>query len=178
VPLYGTMIGLLKRNIPVAGGLSLPYFSEIYIAEKSKGAYCNNKKLRVTDETSLLATLTAYTLDGYQKKPDFTRIECTVMAEIVLNIRNLRNSGSVFDAAMVAKGKYGAYLNRTSKIWDNVAQQIVIEEAGGLYTDFFGQSIDYSNPMSKVKDNFTFCAASPILHKRLQKIIHNYYQLK
>lgn len=172
VPLYGTMIGLLKKGIPIAGGISLPPFNEIYVAEKDKGAFCNGEKLKVTNETKLLSTLVAYTLDGHQENPGFTREECVLMAEIILNIRNLRDSGSCFDTAMVAKGKFGAYLNRTSKIWDNVAQQILIEEAGGVYTDFFGNSIDCSSPSTKVSDNFTLCAASPTLHKQLQEIIH------
>jgi myo-inositol-1(or 4)-monophosphatase len=73
---------------------------------------------------------------------------------------------------MVAKGSYGATLNRTSKIWDNVAQQIILEEAGCTYTDFFGKPIDYSNPVSKARDNFTFCAAPPNLHQALQTLIH------
>jgi myo-inositol-1(or 4)-monophosphatase len=172
VPLYGTMIGLLEEDVPIAGGISLPPFNEIYVAEKNKGAFCNGKKLQITKETRLLSTLVAYTLDGHQENPRFTRDECALMADIILNIRNLRNSGSCFDAAMVAKGKFGAYLNRTSKIWDNVAQQILIEEAGGVYTDFLGKPMDYTSPLTKANDNFTLCAASPILHKQLQKIIH------
>lgn len=172
VPLYGLMIGLLKEGVPVAGGISLPSFNEIYLAEKGKGAFCNGKKIQVTDESKLLSTLVAYTLDGHQENPGFTKDECLLMAEIILNIRNLRNSGSCFDAAMVARGKFGGYLNRTGKIWDNVAQQILIEEAGGIYTDFFGQPMDYKSPLSKANNNFTFCAAPPILHSQLQKIIH------
>ena len=74
---------------------------------------------------------------------------------------------------MVAKGSYGAMLNRTSKIWDNVAPQVIIQEAGGLYTDFFGKSIDYSDPLVKSSDNFTVCMGAPALHKQLQEIIHS-----
>ncbi len=97
--------------------------------------------------------------------------ECRLLAEIILNVRNIRSSNSAFDVVMVAKGKYGGFLNRTSKIWDNAAQQILVEEAGGIYTDFFGEPIDYSNPLSKGKVNYTFCAAPPALHKQLQAII-------
>jgi myo-inositol-1(or 4)-monophosphatase len=60
---------------------------------------------------------------------------------------------------LVADGRYGGYLNRTSKIWDNVALQIIIEEAGGVFTDFFGKPVDYTNPLTKVNENFTMCAA-------------------
>lgn len=172
VPLYGIMIGLLKGGKPIAGGIALPAFNEIYLAEKDKGAFCNGEKLHVTHETKLLSALVAYGLDGHQENPEFTKDECALVAEIVLNIRNLRDSGSCFDVVMVAKGKFGGYLNRTSKIWDNVALQILIEEAGGIYTDFFGQPIDYSNPLSRAEQNFTICASPPSLHKQLQGIIH------
>lgn len=171
IPLYGIMLGLLKTDIPIAGGLALPSFSEIYVAEKDKGAYCNGSKINVSEENNLLRTLVAYGIDGHQENSDFTRDECEILAEIVLNIRNLRTSNSVFDIAQVAKGNYGAFLNRTSKIWDNVAQQIIIEEAGGIYTDFFGEKIDYLNALEKANDNFTFLAAPPALHTQLLGII-------
>jgi len=173
-PLYGTMLGLLKDNVPIAGGLALPSFSEIYVAEKGQGAYCNSEKISVTKESDLKKALLAYGIDGHQENPKFTRDECALLAEIVLNIRNLRTSNSVFDIAMVARGNYGAFLNRTSKIWDNVAQQIIIEEAGGIYTDFFGNAIDYSNALSRPQDNFTFLATSPALHAKLLEIIKSH----
>jgi myo-inositol-1(or 4)-monophosphatase len=171
VPLYGIMIGLLREGVPVAGGIALPYFHEIYSAAKGSGAYCNGEKISVTTEMKLLHSLVAYSIDGHQDDPQFTQDECLALSQIILKIRNLRDTGSCFDAAMVAKGKFGAYLNRTGKIWDNVAQQIIIEEAGGVYTDFFGKPMDYSHPLTKAKDNFTFCTGAPTLHQQLQEII-------
>lgn len=172
VPTYGIIIGLLHKDQPVAGGAALPFFNEIVVAQKGMGAYSNGKRLNVTKETMLLSTLVAYAIDGHQENPSITYDECRIMADIVLGIRNLRVAGSVFDGVMVAKGKYGAYLNRTSKIWDNVGQQVIIEEAGGIYTDFFGNPMDYSNPLSKAKQNFTWCIGAPEIHKQLQEIIH------
>lgn len=173
IPLYGIMLGLLKDNEPIAGGLALPSFSEIYMAEKGNGAYCNGKRINVSKDMHLKNSLVAYGIDGHQENPGFTKDECGLLAEIILNIRNLRTSNSVFDIAMVAKGNYGAFLNRTSKIWDNVAQQIIIEESGGVYTDFFGNKIDYSDAISRPQDNFTFLASSPELHKQLLQIINS-----
>ena len=172
VPTYGIMIGLLQKEIPIAGGIALPYFKEIYLAEKGKGAYCNDKKIAVSSEVNLLNMLVAYGMDGYQENPAITHEETKLLGEIILAIRNYRTSNSVFDVLYTAKGSYGGVLNRTSKIWDNVAPHIIIEEAGGLYTDFFGKPMDYSNPLTKVTENYTFCAASPVLHEQLQKIIH------
>lgn len=172
VPLYGIMIGLLKKGTPIAGGIALPYFNEIYLAEKGNGTSINEEKVTVTSEQKLINTLVCYGMDAYQDNPDITYAETKLLGEVILSIRNYRTSNSAFDLILVAKGSYGGLLNRTSKIWDNVAQQIIIEEAGGVYTDFFGKPIDYSVPLTKVKDNFTFCTASPILHKQLQDIIH------
>ncbi|HLN19089.1 MAG TPA: inositol monophosphatase [Patescibacteria group bacterium] len=171
LPFYGIMIGLLEKDVPIAGGVALPGFFELYIAEKGHGAYCNGEKISVTKEIDLKNSLVIYGIDGHRENPDITRQECKLLAEIVLNIRNLRVSNTAFDCAMVAKGKYGAFLNQTTKIWDNVAQQIIIEEAGGVYTDFFGSKIDYSNSLEKANINFTCLATSPALHSALLEII-------
>ena len=172
VPTYGIMMGLLKGDKPIAGGVALPYFKEIYWAEKGFGSFCNGQRIYVTKETKLLNCLVAYQIDGHQEKPEITHDEVKILEKIILGIRNMRNTGSVFDTMMLARGALGGELNQTSKIWDNVAPQIIIEEAGGKYTDFWGKPMDYSNPLSKAKDNFTFCAASPALHEQLQSIIN------
>lgn len=172
IPTYGILVGLLDKNIPIVGGVSMPEFSEIYFAEKGKGAYCNGEKLKVSTENILINALVAYGIDGHQENPRLTGDECALLSKIIVQIRNLRSSNSVFDYMMVAKGKYGAYLSRTSKIWDNVAPQLIIEEAGGIYTDFFGKIIDYSDPLKKANHCFTFCAAPPTLHSLLQTIIN------
>lgn len=173
LPHYGVMVGLLMGNKPIAGGIALPYFEEIYFAEKEKGAFCNDNKIQISSETKLLSSLVAYGIDGHQEDPGLTHKEVGILGEIILNVRNLRSSNSAFDAAMVAKGRYGALLNKTSKIWDNVAQQVIIEEAGGVYTDYFGNSMDYTTPLQRAKDNYTMCLGATSLHKSLQEIIHN-----
>ncbi len=172
IPTYGIMIGLLQSNSSVASGVVLPSLNEIYLAEKGEGATCNGEKIVVTNKTNLLSCLIAYGIDGHQEDPSLTREEIKLLGEIVLNIRNLRSSNSAFDAMMVARGNYGASLNKTSKIWDNVAQQILIEEAGGIYTDFYGKPMEYSNPLSRVDQNYTWCFGASMLHKELQEIIH------
>lgn len=172
VPLFGTIIGLLYRDKSMAGGISLPSFRETIIAEKGYGAYCNSEKIFVTKETNLMSALIGYGIDGHQEEPSLTLDECKKLADIILGIRNLRDAGSVYDTVLVAKGKYGAYLNRTNKIWDNVGQQIIIEEAGGVYTDYFGKPMDYSDPLNKMSQNYTWCFGAPILHKKLQEIVH------
>jgi myo-inositol-1(or 4)-monophosphatase len=171
IPMYGVMMGLLQGGQPIAGGVALPAFDELYSAAKDEGATCNGRKISVSAEPDLLNSLIAYGIDGHQEDPAITHQEAALLGDIILGIRNLRSSNSVFDQMQVASGKYGASMNRTSKIWDNVAQQIVIEEAGGVCTDFYGRPIDYSDPIAKAADNFTWCAAAPTLHEQLMLLV-------
>lgn len=173
VPMYGIMIGLLEGSTPIAGGIALPSFEKTYVAEKGTGTYCNGEKVSVSNEASLLNSLVAYGIDGHQENSQITFDEAGSLAHIILGIRNLRSSNSAYDVTLVASGAYGAALNKTSKIWDNVAPHVVIEEAGGVYTDFYGKPMDYSNPTAKVDDNFTLCAGAPQLHAQLQTIINS-----
>ena len=172
VPTYGIMLGLLEKNIPVAGGIALPQFDAVYVAEKGKGAFRNGERIQSTGESDLLKILMGYGIDGNHNDPEKTREEAIIWANLVLNVRNMRSSNSVFDLCMVAEGRYGAFLNRTSKIWDNVAPQVVLTESGCLYTDYWGAEIDYSNPFENVQNNFTVCTAPPELHKKIQEIVH------
>lgn len=170
---YGIIVGLLKDGVPVAGGFALPAFSEIYSAEKGSGAFLNEEKIIINDDKDKLSSeLLAYGIDADHENPDATRQECKLIAELVLKIRNLRASGCVFDSAMVLKNKYGAYLADWGKIWDVAGVQIVIEEAEGICTNFWGKSLDYSNPLAKIKDKYGFCISSPKLHKQIQEIVN------
>lgn len=169
---YGIIVGLLQNDIPVAGGIALPAFSEICVAEKGQGAFCGNEKIKMDTKATLLSSLLAYGIDGHQENPSLTRAETRLLVELILAIRNLRSSGSAFDAVMVLKGKYGGSVARSSRIWDNVGIQAIVEEAGGIYTDFFGKPIDYKNPLKKTKETYTFCVAAPVLHREIQKVIH------
>jgi len=172
VPTYGIMIGLLEGGKPVAAGIALPSLDDLYLGAPGHGATRNGNPIAVSPETKLLSSLVAYGIDGHQEDPKLTYAETETLARIVLGIRNLRTNNSCFDSVMVAQGSYGASLNQTSKIWDNVAQQAIIEAAGGIYTDFSGQPIDYSHPTSKITQNFTWCSGSPALHRAVQAIVH------
>lgn len=173
VETYGTMIGLLKNRTPIAGGLSLPSFYQIITAEKGKGAFLNGKKISVTSEKDLSKTLVAFGIDSRKEDPEKTRKEMRIASEIVLSSRNLRSSNSVFDVVMLAKGAYSCYISQSGRIWDHVAPLIVIEEAGGIYTDYYGKKMDFSKPLTKIQNRYSVCASTPILHKKLQEIIHS-----
>ena len=172
-PQYGIMLGLLIDGQPYAGGIVLPYFAEFFTAEKEAGAFCNGKKLLVNQETELKKCLVAYGIDGHPEDLERSHKEFQTLEKLVLNIRNLRCSNSAFDTALFLKGSYAASINQSSKVWDNVAQQILCSEAGALYTTFAGAPLDYAQALTEVNKNYTWCAANPSLHQQIQKLILN-----
>lgn len=176
LPTYGIMIGLLKRDetgneVPIAGGIALPAFNEIYLGGRETPATKNNQPISVSSESELKNILLAYGIDGHQEDPERTKTEAETLGRVVLAIRNLRTTNSAYDMAHTCDGSYGLYLNQTTKIWDNVAMQAVIEAAGGVCTDFYGQPLDYRNPLTKMDTNYTICAGAPSLHSQIQAII-------
>ena len=104
VPTYGIMIGLLYHGTPIAGGIALPYFKSIAIAEKGKGTLLNGKRIKASKEGRLINVLIAYHIDGHTENPRLTHQESKIIARIVLEARNIRSSSSAFDIVMVAKG--------------------------------------------------------------------------
>ena len=172
LPTFGIMIGLLENDSPIAGGVALPAFKEIYVGQKNIGSYLNNSKLSVDKHSKLEDALVVYMLDGHPEDPDRTKKEAELIGRISLQIRNIRTTSSAYDLVGVVKGAYGASMTQTSKIWDNVAPQILVEEAGGIYTDFWGKPMNYSDPFERYEDDYTNCFGSPALHADLQTIIH------
>lgn len=171
LPMYGIMMGLLKEDKPIAGGLYLPYFDELYTAEKGEGAYCNGQQIKLFATGELQNQLLAYGIDGHPEEEDLTFQEGAILARLALRVRNLRMSNSVFDVAQVLNGRYAAFINRTSKVWDNVAQQILIEEAGGVYTTIEGKPMNYEGMLKHPMKNFDFIACQKSFYDELLALI-------
>ena len=171
LPTYGIMLWLLEDHIPIAWWISLPYFNEVVYGEKWQGVYCNDMKLNTLRDGELKNALVAYCMDWHPEEPTLTIDECHELVSLVLNIRNLRMTWCAYDTVQVLKWKYGAFLNRTSMIWDNVAQHFLTIEVGGVYTDFRGNEIDYSDCMGNTYKNYTHCFGWKELHTQIQEIM-------
>jgi len=166
---FGVLIAILKDWRPIIAGISLPFYKKIYFAQKSKGAVCNNKKIKATKENNLSNVLVSYSLD-FSSQTGKTEKEVEIIKLLVKKIRNLRATNSCFDACAVAEGKYGAYLNQTSKIWDVAAPYLVVKEAGGEFTDILGKGIVFNSNQKNYSRNFTSLTASKNLHPQILSI--------
>ncbi len=170
LPWFGVMIAQLKNWHPECAGIYLSIQDELYLAEKGKGAFCNHQPIHVTTENNLTNVLVSYGID-FTDEQGKTEQEVKLINRLVRHTRNLRTTNSVFDYCAVATGKFGAYLNQTSKIWDNAAPFLLVGEAGGKYTDIQGQQLDFTSTPQNYSRNFTSIAAAENLHGELLKLV-------
>jgi len=117
------------------------------------------------------APLLAYEIVGFDNADKITK-NLEILSRLLIKFPNQRSSSSVFDEIMVAKGAYAGSIFTHCRIWDMVGTEVILTEAGALYTDLNGKSLDYSNPFDKTTELYTLCAAPPLIHKQIQKIIH------
>jgi len=171
LPWFGVIICVLKDFEPVLSGCYIPVQNQIYFAEKGNGATLNDTRISVSRETELKNILAAYSLD-YSEIPGKTEQETQTIGRLVKNVRNLRSTNCVLDFCYTADGKLGACINQTTKIWDIAGPALIIEEAGGVFSDFKGNNIDFMVDEKTYDRNFTIVCSNKTLHKKVIELIN------
>lgn len=137
LPLVGISIALVERGAPTLAVIALPLLGECYTALRGGGAYCNGLPLKVstvdTMEKALIGTGFSFK-DMEQLEP-----ELAVLRGMLSSCQGVRMLGaSVVKLAFVAAGRLDGYYERGPKTWDVAAGILLVEEAGGVISDFEG----------------------------------------
>lgn len=172
IPWFGVMIARLENWVVTASGIFLPAMDELYFAEKGNGAYLNGHRIHVSPEDSLKNVLVAYGVD-YSEIEGKTEREMSIVKKLVGACRNLRTTNSAVDDCYVAAGKFGASLNQTTMIWDDAAPSLIVEEAGGVYTDIEGKPLNFEVTKENYLKDYTSVAASKALHPKIMQLLKN-----
>jgi myo-inositol-1(or 4)-monophosphatase len=136
-PMFAVSIGLEREGQLIAGVIYNPASDELYTAEKGKGAFLNDRRLRVANRKSIGDALVATGIPhrGRPGHPKFLKEMETVMHEVA----GIRRSGSAaLDMAFTAAGRYDGYWERNLKPWDLAAGIVIVREAGGMVCDLGG----------------------------------------
>jgi myo-inositol-1(or 4)-monophosphatase len=163
-PLFAISIGLEREGQLVAGVIYNPASDELYTAEKGKGAYMNDRRIRVAARKSLGDALvtTGIPHRGREGHARFLKEMNVVMAEVA----GVRRTGSAaLDLAFTAAGRFDAYWERNLKAWDIAAGIVILREAGGIVTDLSG-----GGEMLAKGD---VLAGNPTLHKAVLGLVGN-----
>ena len=133
---FAVCIALAKNNEVLMGAVYDPCPDNMYFAEKGKGAFLNNKKIRVSKKKELKDVILAFNLPSNEKISSDTLI---LLSKIYGNFRGIRNFGAAaLNMCYLAEGKFDAYFTKSIKAWDVAAAKLIVEEAGGKVTNFDG----------------------------------------
>jgi len=116
IPHFAISIAFKSKDELLSGLIFDPIKDEMFFAEKDKGAFLNNQRLRVSNKNSLEECLFSSNNEGVK----FSNL-------------NMRCSGSAaLDLAYVASGRLDGYFQNKINLWDVAAGALMIKEAGGI----------------------------------------------
>ena len=139
IPHFAICIALQFKNEIVSGLIFDPIKDEMFFAEKDKGAFLNNQRLRVSKKNSIDYCLFSSNHEGVK----FSNL-------------NMRYSGcAALDLAYVASGRLDGFFHNKINIWDVAAGEILVKEGGGIVNDihkFYMDKIDIRASSAVIND--------------------------
>lgn len=136
-PVFSISIALWEEGRTVLGAVYDPTRDELYEAVRGGGAFCNGAGIRVSGATALEHSLLG---TGFPfSVPQYVDQYLNVFKNLFLECRGMRRAGSAaLDLCHVAAGRLDGFWELYLKPWDMAAGALIVEEAGGAVTDFFG----------------------------------------
>jgi myo-inositol-1(or 4)-monophosphatase len=137
IPQFAISIALQREATIIAGVIYNPANDELYTAERGKGAFLNDQRIRVAGRRKLNECVIACGLPHIGRGDhELSRAE---MTEIQNRVAGLRRFGAAsLDMAFVAAGRLDGYWERNLQPWDMAAGQIIVREAGGIVSGIAG----------------------------------------
>ena len=119
IPHFAICIAHQTENEIISGLIFDPIKDEMFFAEKDKGAFLNNQRLRVSKKNSLDDCLFSSNHEG-----------------VKFSDLNMRYSGcAALDLAYVASGRLDGFFHNKINLWDIAAGALMVNEAGGIVND-------------------------------------------
>ena len=136
-PQYCVSIGLLHKGVPTQGVIFDPTRNDLYTASRGRGAYLNDKRLRVSRRDKLIDGLigTGFPFRMFEYLDAYN----AMLKDMMTKCAGVRRPGSAaLDLAAVAAGHFDGFWEIGLSPWDMAAGVLMITESGGLVGDFEG----------------------------------------
>lgn len=136
-PAVGVSVALVFEERPIAGAVHAPYLKTMWTAVRGAGAEQDGTPLKV----SAVAPEDAIVGTGFPFRVKDQRLDeyLEVMLPALRRFEDLRRAGAVaLDLAWVASGVFDGFFEMALSPWDVAAGALLIEEAGGVVTDWSG----------------------------------------
>lgn len=145
VPLFTTLIAVLKNNGPCIGVINAPATNELVYAASGKGAWYTSSDrptpspARVSNVKTLGESLLLTSeIEGFGKRSRGSALETFIRLQA--KARVARTWGDGYGYLMVATGRAEVMIDPMMNLWDAAPLQTIIEEAGGRFTDWKGNA--------------------------------------
>ena len=138
-PVYCVSIALAVRGKVEQAVVYDPSRNDLFTATKGRGAYLNERRIRVSKRTQLKDSLLS---SGFPfRTGDNLQNHLRMMADVMPRTAGLRSPGAAaLDLAYVAAGFTEGFFHTGLAIWDVAAGSLLVTEAGGLVGNFTGES--------------------------------------
>ena len=139
LPVYCVSIALSVRGKIEQAVIYDPSRNDLFTATKGRGAYLNERRIRVSKRTQLKECLVS---TGFPFRPgDNFKNYLAMMGDVMQRTAGLRRPGAAaLDLAYVAAGYTDGFFETGLSIWDVAAGSLLVTEAGGLIGNFTGES--------------------------------------
>lgn len=137
LPICSVSIALEKEGEVIMGAVYNPFLKELFFAEKGQGAYLNDQPIRVSDQDQIQQ---AFLVTGFPYQwRDMPHDPVQVFGYFIKQGVPVRRLGSAaIDLCWVACGRFDGYWEHHINAWDVAAGGLIVQEAGGVLTDFEG----------------------------------------
>jgi myo-inositol-1(or 4)-monophosphatase len=144
-PYFCVSIALERLNTMIVGIVYDPMLDEMFVAEKGKGAFLNEREIHVSNTRGVIKSLLA-TGFPYDIRED-SHNNLNYFNEMILQAQAIRRAGSAaLDLAYVAAGRFDGFWELKLNPWDIAAGWLLVKEAGGIVTDMGGKNYFIESP--------------------------------
>ena len=136
VPLWGSLVAVLEGDTVLAGAIYCPVVDEMVVAETGAGCWWNGTRTRVSDVDRLDQAVVLTTTDRVGQLDASLMSRWQAFKEMA---RFSRGWGDCYGYLLVATGRADVMMDPVVSPWDAAALLPVINEAGGVFTDWAGR---------------------------------------
>jgi len=151
--MFSTQIALMHRGRLVVGVSSAPAYGELAYAEIGVGAWLNDAPIRVSG----VATLAATALSTGNLKTLASGPRWGALGALIPELHRIRGYGDFLHYHLLASGRIDAVIESDVNILDIAACAVIVEAAGGRFTDLHGRSLSL--------DTSSVLATNGLLHE-------------
>lgn len=135
-PVVAVSVALIEDGRPVAGAVQGPLLDLSFSAAHGQGAWSSSERTRVSQRPPDRAVIAMAV--PFRKKALMPRYSAA-LEEVLAHTEDIRRAGAAsLDLAWVASGVFDGYFELNLSVWDVAAGALLVEEAGGVVTDWEG----------------------------------------